>query len=333
MSGCRGRRAGFTLIELLVAIAIIAVLLGLVVPAVQMVRESGRRTQCRANLRNLALAIQSYETAHRVFPAGYEANQAASDLDPASFDASPGTGWGLAIATYLEEPRAAAAVRPSDPIWGVASPRAADVVAATLPGFLCGSATGPRDPFAVRKPDGSPHPSGARLGRSHYVANAGHADPWDESPPRRSWDGVANGPFYRNSRIRAAQVTDGLSQTVFLGEHTSAVSEKAWAGVVPGAASHPGDRVATLLGGGADAAAALVLVHSGPAEDELRIIHAPNDPAAHADQMFADHSGGAHVAFGDGSVRFISELIHQPTWAAMSSINGGEPVAAGAGGE
>lgn len=319
-------RRGFSLVELLVAIAIIAVLVGLVLPAVQMVRESGRRTQCRSGLRNLAVAIQAYETTHRVFPAGYVANQSGADLDPHSFDAAPGTGWGLLIAAYLDDPRSAAAVvgGHADPTWSVASARAAPVVAAMLPGFLCPSAAGPRDAFAVRKPDGSPHPSGARLGRSHYVANAGQADPWDESPARRSWDGIANGPLYRNSRIRSAQVTDGLSQTVFLGEHTSTISEKAWAGVVPGAASHPGDRVAALLGGSADAAAALVLVHSGPADDEMRIIHAPNDPAAHADQMFSDHAGGAHVAFGDGAVRFISEMIHQPTWAAMSSINGGE---------
>lgn len=322
-------RAAFTLIELLVAIAIIAVLMGLLIPAVQRARESGRRAHCRSGLRNMALALQSYETAHRVFPAGYVANAGGPDVDPATLDAAPGTGWGLAITAFLEEQQAASAVRPSDPAWSVASPLAAPVVAATIPIFLCPSAAGPREPFAVRRPDGSPHPSGARLGRSHYVANAGHADPWDESPPRRSWEGIANGPLYRNSRIRAAQVGDGLSQTVFLGEHTSAVSEKAWAGVVPGSASHPGERVATLLGGEADAAATLVLVHSGPAEDEMRIIHPPNDPAAHADQMFSDHPGGAHVTMGDGSVRFVSELIHQPTWAAMSSINGGEAVVVG----
>lgn len=328
----RVSRQAFTLVELLVAIAIIAALMGLLLPGVQMTRESGRKVHCRSNLRTMALALQSYETSRRVFPAGYVANQAASDVDATTLDASPGTGWGLAIAAFLEEQRAAAAVRPTDPAWNVASQQAADVVAATLPVFLCPSAAGPREPFAVRRPDGSPHPSGARLGRSHYVANAGHADPWDESPPRRSWDGIANGPLYRNSRIRVSQVTDGLSQTVFLGEHTSTVSEKVWAGVVPGAASHPGERVANHLGGEADAAAALVLVHSGPAEDEMRIIHAPNDPAAHADQMFSDHPGGAHVAMGDGSVRFISDMIHQPTWAAMASINGNE-VIPGDGGE
>ena len=108
-------RKAFTLVELLVAIAIIAVLMGLLIPGVQMARESGRKVHCRSNLRSMALAVQSYETAHRIFPAGYVANHAASDVDATTLDASPGTGWGLAIAAFLEEQRAAAAVRPNDP--------------------------------------------------------------------------------------------------------------------------------------------------------------------------------------------------------------------------
>ena len=72
-----------------------------------------------------------------------------------------------------------------------------------------------------------------------------------------------------------------------------------------------------------DGAATLVNVHSGPAANEIdpvtnfAPIHAPNSPLCHVCQMYSEHSGGANVLLGEGSVRFISEMIHQPTWAAL----------------
>lgn len=137
---------------------------------------------------------------------------------------------------------------------------------------------------------------------------------------------IADGPFYRNSRVRIADVVDGLSNTVFIGEHTSKLSDKTWVGVVPGAVVHP---KISSPDNGAESAATLLLAHSGPAQGEVDllgnpIIHPPNYPTLHVGQMQAEHVGGANVLMGDGSVRFVAETIYRPTFAAMSSINEGE---------
>ena len=116
-------RSGFTLIELLVVIAIIGVLVGILLPAVQQARESARRMQCGSNLRQLMLAMHSHESARRQFPAGYLSDTSRADRDVETFDAAPGTGWGLLLAPYLEESAIAdnfAGV--SDPSQGVLHP-------------------------------------------------------------------------------------------------------------------------------------------------------------------------------------------------------------------
>jgi prepilin-type processing-associated H-X9-DG protein len=75
-----------------------------------------------------------------------------------------------------------------------------------------------------------------------------------------------------------------------------------------------------------------VNVHSGPAVDEIdpvtgfAPIHPPNSPLCHVCQMYSPHMGGAHVVLGDGSVRFVSQFIHQPTWAALSGCRDGDVV-------
>ncbi len=311
-------RHGFTLVELLVVIAIIGGLAGLLLPAVQAAREASRRSQCGNNLRQVGIAVHSFLDARRHFPAGYLTDTGATGRDPDTFDAVPGTGWGLAIAPWLEEAATASAYSAAQ---GVVAAVNGSVVSRRLATFLCPSATGPRDPFTALDAAGAAHASGAVLGRSDYVANAGHEDPWD-GPPRADWHGLANGPLYRNSRVRPADVTDGLSRTVFVGEHSQSLCQKTWAGVVAGGFSHPAAtfRHAT----GAERAAALVLSHSGPAATEPGVIHAPNDPAAHCDQMFSEHPAGANVLFGDGSARLVAAAVDRGIWAAACSIAGGE---------
>ncbi len=330
------KRLGFTLIELLVVIAIIGVLIGLLLPSVQQARESARRMQCGSNLRQLMLAMHSHESGHRQFPAGYLSDTTRNDRDSSTFDGSPGTGWGLQLAPFLEEAAMAnnfAGV--TDPSQGILHPANRNLVSQKFQFFLCPSSAGDREPFVVKDIGGSPLASGIELGRSHYVANAGHEEPWGMFPASQSWDEIANGPLYRNSTTRQRNVTDGMSTTVFLGEHTSSLSEKSWAGIVPGGASHPTQKFATRIGTAADYAATLVLVHSGPAAAETalygyEVIHPPNSPASHVCQMYSDHPGGANVANGDGSVRFVSEFINQDVWRAVSSVADGEVVSSGA---
>jgi hypothetical protein len=139
---------------------------------------------------------------------------------------------------------------------------------------------------------------------------------------------VADGPFFRNSRTRFRDVTDGLTNTIFLGEHSSRLSDKSWAGIVPGAFVHP--RFSSPENG-ADAAATLTLVHAGPSGGELDItgfpiIHPVNFPTYHVGQMYSEHVGGGHIGLGDGSVRFISENVDLLLWAKLSSMNEGEIV-------
>lgn len=322
------RRRGFTLIELLVVIAIIAVLIALLLPAVQQAREAARRTQCKNNLKQLGLAFHNYHDTHGCFASGYVSDwRDTANRDPQTWDGPPGYAWGALLLPFLEQTNLQRAFNMNRPCW---HPDNAAVARTKLPVFLCPSVSGGDAGFAVLDNAGTPMPNTANpyfFGHSHYIGNAGHEEPWGE-PQLGSWDPLANGPLYRNSRVRAGDVTDGLTNTVFLGEHSSVLSDKTWVGVVPGSFSHHQPKFKALLGADAeaDAAATYVLSHSGPAAGELNIIHPPNSPTAHVCQMYSEHTGGSHVLLGDGSVRFVSEFIHQPTWAGLCSRNGGEVI-------
>lgn len=346
-AGHRWKEDGFTLIELLVVMAIIGVLVGLLLPAVQGAREAARRAHCVNNLKQLGLALANYETALGSFPPAYVGDPKAVgaafgvDYPDGNVNTVPGFAWGALILPQLEQGPIYASLNMSLPCWAPANLTGAQ---SKLAVFICPSSTGPSDGFALHRytngdannpDDGGPFVPEIRVAHSHYVTNAGVNQPWGRLPaysvdfdvpepvPGAPID-LINGPFYRNSRTRAADVRDGLSNTVFLGERTSRLADATWLGVVPFACVPPKPGWPSDPNSGGD----LVGCHSGPdVHDHPQvIIHAPNNPFGHTDQMESDHPGGGNVLLGDGSVRFIKQEINPWTWAALATRDQGEVI-------
>ncbi|RUL87766.1 DUF1559 domain-containing protein [Tautonia sociabilis] len=342
-----GRR-GFSLMELLVVIAIIGVLIALLLPAVQSAREAARRAQCTNNLKQLGLAMHHYESALGVFPPSYVGDPGASGtafgvgFPDENRNTLPGFAWGMLLLPFAEQATLFASVNVDLPCW---APDNSTGARTTLSLFLCPSATGGDDPFALHRysngdamapNDGGPFAPEIVFSRSHYVTNAGINQPWGRSPAYSADFDVPepipgvpephriDGPFYRNSRTRVASVRDGLSNTIFLGEKSSVLCDSTWVGVVPFSCTPPKPGWPSDPNSGGN----LVGAHSGP---DVRdhpdvIIHAPNHPFGHTDEMFAEHPGGANVLLGDGSVRFVKESIHPWTWVALSTRDRGEVI-------
>lgn len=343
-------KKGFTLIELLVVVAIIGILVSFILPAVGATRGLAYKVQCASNLKQLGLALYNHESAQGFFPPGYASNSTTDPVpttrDESTWDAPPGWGWASYLLAYLDADHLADAISYENPIW--AEPHR-EVVNQTLPFFLCPAASIETTSFTVLDASGDPlliEGNQIEVGRSNYVASHGQESCWGECGASSTGtvftniytsetqeiaiDGdasrVADGPFYRNSRTRVRDIRDGLSRTIFLGEHASDLSDKTWAGVIPGGHTHP--RFSTPENG-PDAAATLTLVHAGPSGGELDItgepiIHPINFPTYHVGQMYSVHAGGGNVCLGDGSVRFVSEDINLLVWAEWSSQSEGE---------
>lgn len=346
---------GMTLVELLVVIAIIGVLTSLLLPAVQAARASARRTQCQNHLKQIGLGLHHYHDSRQRLPAGFESyatrdgsGPAWAEIDPITWDAAPGWGWGAAILPFIEQAPLVDSIDFEHAVW---SSENAAAVEMSIPIYRCPAAQGADEPFVVLDKSGQPLIKDGReivLARSHYVASHGQESCWGECGSAATgvifsniYTGetrvvevngdasqIADGPFYRNSRTRLSDVTDGLSTTIFIGEHSSTLSDKTWAGVVPGATVFPRFHSPE---NGPDAAATLTLVHAGPSGGELDItgfpiIHPINFPTYHVGQMYADHTDGGLILFGDGSVRFIRETIALIVFAELSSISEREPI-------
>jgi prepilin-type N-terminal cleavage/methylation domain-containing protein/prepilin-type processing-associated H-X9-DG protein len=292
------RQSGFTLIELLVVIAIIAILIGLLLPAVQKVRAAAARSQCSNNLKQIGLALHHYHDRNKAFPPGYY------DSGPwPSDDVGTGWGWGAYVLADLEQGNLYKAINFNLNV-GDASPAIQTARTTFLPVFWC-----PSDEmlgtFTVT--DGGT--SSWMLAQGSYVACNGNDGVDDNSTPPHT------GAFVRAKHgFRTADIADGLSNTFFVGERSTKMSIATWAGAVTGA-QVPSVRDPSSSSG----ASALVLGHCGP--------HLPNDSiVTDADAMSSAHANGVQFLFGDGSVRRIDSTISQDVYDALATRAGGEAI-------
>ena len=214
-------RRAFTLIELLVVIAIIAVLIGLLLPAVQKVREAAARMKCTNNLKQIGLALHSYHDANNRFPPGYADGNTDPNLTPDN-DLGPGWGWAAFVLPYLEQNNVYRKINFSQ---GVGVGVNVQVSQTALAIFQC-----PSDPFqdAVNVYDSSFSTPIAVVAHGNYVGcngwvecfNGAGGNPQaglgDDGLPG-IYGAAGNGLFYRNSKYRMADVTDGTSNTIFAG--------------------------------------------------------------------------------------------------------------------
>jgi prepilin-type N-terminal cleavage/methylation domain-containing protein len=350
------RHSGFTLVELLVVIAIIGILVGLLLPAVQMAREAARRMQCSNNLHQLGLALHNYESAHKTFP--------ASPAHPTT--EAPGgrynqawLSWsGLAmLLPFVEQGNVAQQID-----WGWRwdsnqNGNQNNTLARTrIPGYVC-----PSDP-------GSNATYTANMGPTSYCFSAGPSSSWSLGSSSK----VGFATYNVVTRIR--DMTDGTSNSIAMSEARIGLNRGQWiAGVLP---RDPSYRVVTgsILQRSANAEgrrwtnipahialintyynACLATYDSGGgwdgASDEqgrfwaagrvfwgpyMTTLVRPNaGPSCDNDGSVTDmsikeasslHTGGVNVLLGDASVKFTSESVDQALWIAAGSINGAETI-------
>jgi prepilin-type N-terminal cleavage/methylation domain-containing protein/prepilin-type processing-associated H-X9-DG protein len=306
----RRTRRAFTLIELLVVIAILAVLVGLLLPAIQKVREAAARAQCQNNLKQLGLAFHNYHAAQGCFPPGF-ASRAASPDGPSL---GPGWGWGAHLLPYLEQE---SLYRRMDLTRGIADPANAEARATSLKAFRCPSDNPPGPTTTVR--DGSGNPLcdvafGNYVGMAGVYEVSGYPDTSNGSP----------GVLLRNSKVRVTDITDGSSGTLFVGERAWVWQGKVrsplttWVGAVTNAVI-PQTLNPDL---GTEAEGVLVLTNSGTAA-EGRV---PNNSLDHVEDANSNHPQGVNFLFGDGSVRGLTNAISPEVWVAITTRSGGEVV-------
>jgi prepilin-type N-terminal cleavage/methylation domain-containing protein/prepilin-type processing-associated H-X9-DG protein len=262
------RRTGFTLIELLVVIAIIAILIGLLLPAVQKVREAANRTKCANNLKQIVIGLHNYSNVNGPFPPAYQ-NKPANLLD-----FRPGWGWGTLILPYVEQDALYSQLNVDTTLFGNGSNPAGPTAVTARPVKLyrCPSDNGP-DQNDFRN----------NFGTANYRAVCGKDDAGGLFVTNADRGGV----MFQNSKIRPLDVTDGLSNTVVIGECIYDAPTEKWAAIWTG-------MIGVYNG------SVMISCVMWQVDDASADINGP------APQAFSSrHPGGAFFAFGDGSVRFF----------------------------
>lgn len=299
MSYRETRRTAFTLIELLVVIAIIAILIGLLLPAVQKVRESAARMKCQNNLKQIGLALHNHENAFQKLPSGFASRAATVNGD----NLGPGWGWGAQLLPFVEQENLSRQINPTLDIFHSSH---ASVRVTVLPGFRCPSdqpAAG--DTFTAVTETGTL----GQLAFANYVACGGTFEV-------SGFPDLNTGTFLRNSAYRLTDITDGTSSTLFVTERWSKRSPRTtWVGAPTGAVNPPINPALEE-----EAAQTLILMQTGPASEG----RTPNNTLDHVEDASSAHTGGVNALFGDGSVKFLRNSISPLTWTGLGTRASGE---------
>ena len=332
------RRRGFTLIELLVVIAIIAILIGLLLPAVQKVREAAARAKCQNNLKQLGIALHNYEGVYQKFPPLYPGTAPGSAVFNYKYT------WSVLaqLNPYLEQTNIYNAMDLTQPVYDASNQITAAnrfAVVQKVPIFLCPSDRGVPVSSAYGVVD---------MGPTNYVASHGSGTSGGGYGSPIAADGV----FPAVRPVRIADVTDGTSNTVAMsesilgdgaeatptqpGDERTAYKYTGFSGTLPSDSACAG--APTLWNGynrrgfmWASGEARCVSFNHYYAPNSKSYDCIANDPTAtyiavgyRAARSL--HTGGVNVLVADGSVRFAPNSIDLTTWRALSTRAGGEVV-------
>ncbi|HUG93225.1 MAG TPA: DUF1559 domain-containing protein [Planctomycetaceae bacterium] len=289
----RGAR-GFTLIEVLVVMAIIGILVAILLPAVQQVRESARRTQCKNHIRQLSLALHNYHASHTRFPPGF-----VIEVPPSCpMFTRVQSSWSVMILPEVDQGPLHADLTDATrsftlPWYGLTL--AEQLAQTPLSLFICPSDT--MGPLNGKRyvTDFSGAPAETLCATANYVAIAGSQI--NICPP------LKNGMFYANSNMRLADVVDGTSTTFMLSERKTTDPHVGSAWIGP--REYFNNATATVR---CDAAGGFNINGISPfAVSSL-------------------HAGGVYFALADGHARFVGENIDGAVYTALATAKGGENV-------
>ena len=338
----RSRRA-FTLIELLVVIAIIAVLVELLLPAVQKVRKAAARAKCANNLKQIGLALHNFESANGHFPPVFPA-----EVKPPYVGVVPAYfySWSVlaALNPYLEQSAIYNRMNLDKPMYELPSLQVSSenqfAVGQTVPLFLCPSDKG--------QPVGGGY-GVAQFGPTNYAACTGTGMTNGGAPYGSPW--AADGVFRAKEKGRVGDITDGTSNTVAFSESLLGDGPESASGAAPGPAKTVYAFVSPVLDPDACAGASRwnyqKLRGFQWAAGEVRCVsynhfYPPNTAkydcvtnilnpgvqqytAAGFKAARSNHPGGVNVLLADGAVRFARDSVDPLAWTALATRAGGEP--------